>query len=358
MRSIRTIAIGVAAATFAALTAPQAGAKEFKLTAGSSHPPIIPWVGTIKNHVVPQSVVRLKAMGGKHTIKWTEAYAGALYNWKNTLEGVQEGLADLGWVGTLWEPNKLPLHNASFYAPFATTNIGHLAAIQTEMHKNLPILNQRWRKYNQVYLGAQAIDDYVLISRVPITKVSDLKGKKFYAPGASGRWLDGTGAVGVNGALTVYYNGIKTGAVDGAILPGSAVLPFKLYEVGPYVLEADLGGMITGALTMNLDTWKKLPPDMKKMFKQLGAEYGTLVAKRVAANRTKFFGIMRKKGIKFHKLSEAEKAKWAAALPNLAGQWAKQVEAKGLPAKKILKVYMDAVRKRGNKPVRNWDKEL
>ena len=114
MRSFKTLTFGVAAATMVAVSAPLAGAAEFKLTAGSSHPPIIPWVGTIKNFVVPQSVVRLKAMGGKHTIKWTEAYAGALYNWKNTLEGVQDGLADVGWVGTLWEPSKLPLHNASF----------------------------------------------------------------------------------------------------------------------------------------------------------------------------------------------------------------------------------------------------
>ena len=28
----------------------------------------------------------------------------------------QNGLADLGWVGTLWEPIKMPLMNVSFYA--------------------------------------------------------------------------------------------------------------------------------------------------------------------------------------------------------------------------------------------------
>ncbi|MDH3232104.1 MAG: C4-dicarboxylate TRAP transporter substrate-binding protein [Alphaproteobacteria bacterium] len=358
MRSFKTLTFGVATAAMVAVSAPQAGAAEFKLTAGSSHPPIIPWVGTIKNHVVPQSVARLKAMGGKHTIKWTEAYAGALYNWKNTLEGIQDGLADVGWVGTLWEPSKLPLHNASFYAPFATTNIVHLQQIQDEMHRTMPIMRQRWRKYNQVYLGSQAIDGYVLVSKTPIRSVADLKGKKFYAPGASGRWLDGTGAVGVNGALTVYYNGIKSGVTDGAILPGSAVLPFKIYEVAPHLLEPNVGAMITGALTMNLNTWNKLPADMKKMFAQLGQEYGELVAKRVKANRIKHFGIMAKKGAKITVLPLAEQQKWAKALPNLAGQWTKQIEAKGLPAKAVLKTYLDGVRKRGNKPIRAWDKEL
>ena len=78
-------------------------AKEFKITASSSHPPVVPWVAVLKNYVVPEASKRAKALG--HTIKWTQAYAGALYNFKNTMEGIEEGLGDIGWVGTLWEPN-------------------------------------------------------------------------------------------------------------------------------------------------------------------------------------------------------------------------------------------------------------
>jgi len=105
------IATAAAGAVALSLGATTASAKIYKLTAGSSHPPIIPWVAVIKNHVVPQSAARVSAAGKGDTIKWTEAYAGSLYNFKNTLEGVQNGLADIGWVGTLWEPIKMPLMN-------------------------------------------------------------------------------------------------------------------------------------------------------------------------------------------------------------------------------------------------------
>ncbi|HUT50710.1 MAG TPA: C4-dicarboxylate TRAP transporter substrate-binding protein [Alphaproteobacteria bacterium] len=357
MRSLKTLTFGVAAAAMVAVSAPLAGAAEFKLTAGSSHPPIIPWVGTIKNFVVPESVKRLKAMGGKHTIKWTEAYAGALYNWQNTLEGVQEGLADVGWVGTLWEPNKLPLMNVTYFTPFATNNVAHLTQIQNEMHAKLPILNKQWRKYNQVFIGAQTIDNYVIVSKTPIRSVDDLKGKKFYAPAALAGWVRGTGAISVNGALPLYYNGIKTGVTDGAIIPGTGVLPFKIHEVAPYVIDPGLGGMISGALTMNLATWNKLPADMKKLFKQLGTEYGELVTKRVTANRVKHFAIIAKNGAKLSTFPLSEKKRWTAKMPNIAGEWAKNVEAKGLPARQIMKFYLDGVRKRGGQPVRDWDKE-
>lgn len=352
---IRLFAImGIAAASLLAATT-GGEAKVWKLTAGSSHPPIIPWVGTIKNHVVPEAAKRVKAANGD-TIEWTEAYAGALYNFKNTLEGIEEGLADLGWVGTLWEPNKLPLHNVTFYMPFVSENVKIMEEIEAELHATIPAMKQQWAKYNQVYLGPQTIDGYVIISKTPIKSVADLNGQKFMAPGAVAGWLKGTGAIGVNGGLPVYYNNIKTGVANGAIVPGSAILPFKLHEVAPYITQANLGGGITGALTMNKGTFDKMPPKMQQIFLQLGKEYGHIVTKLVTANRAKHFKILAGKGAKISTLPRAEQVKWANSLPDLAGDWVKRIEAKGLPAGQVLKVVMDGVRKRGGKPARDWDK--
>ena len=329
--------------------------KVFNLTASSSHPPVVPWVAVIKNFVVPESVKRAKALG--HTIKWTEAYAGALYNFKNTLEGIEDGLGDVGWVGTLWEPNKLPLQNVTFYTPFVTDSTKIAAEIQNEMHENIPEMKEAFLKYNQIYLGPQTIDDYLLITKKPINTLADLKGLKMFAPGASAQWLKGTGAVPVNGGLPIYYNGIKTGVTDGAILPGSSIIPFKLHEIAPFITQVGLGGGITGALTMNKTTYDKLPPDLQKMFHEIGQEYGDRVAKAVADfHKLSFEVLLPKAGAKVSTLPLAEQKKWAALLPDLAGDWAKRIEAKGLPANRVLKAYMDGVRKRGVTPIREWDK--
>ena len=52
----------------------------------------------------------------------------------------------------------------------------------------------------------------------------------------------------------------------------------------------------------------------------------------------------------------AEQKKWASGLPDLAGIWAAQQAKKGLPGKEVVKFYMESMRKRGAKPLRNWDK--
>ena len=354
--AIRTIAIGTAVAVALALGAPAADAKVYKLTASSSHPPIIPWVATIKNFVVPESNIRLKEIGSPHSIKWTEAYAGALYNFKNTLEGIEQGLGDVGWVGTLWEPVKMPLMNVTFYAPAVTGDVHVLTEIAEELHRTVPAMNEAWSKYNQVYLGPQVADTYHLISNFPIRTVADLKGHKFMTPGATSAWLQGTGAIGVNGGLPVYYNNIKTGVADGAILITTGMLPFKLHEVAPYITKVDLGAPISGALTMNKDTWDSMPLHMKIMFRDLGRDYGRIQTNIVAANVEKFLRIMAKQGATISEFPARERKRWLDGLPDLAGEWVKANEAKGLPAKKVLSVFLEGIRKRGGKPARDWDK--
>jgi hypothetical protein len=56
-------------------------------------------------------------------------------------------------------------------------------------------------------------------------------------------------------------------------------------------------------------------------------------------------------------MSAGERDKWVKSMPNLAADWVKANASKG-PARDIVKTYMDALRARGVKPARNWDKEL
>lgn len=352
------VASAAAAAVGMTLGMSAASAKVYKLTAGSSHPPIVPWVATIKNLVVPESAKRVKALGKGDSIQWTEAYAGSLYNFKNTLEGVQNGLADVGWVGTLWEPIKMPLMNVTFYAPFATGSLDVLNKVGEELHQNVPAMNEAWDKHNQVILGIQVADTYNLFTTFPLKTFKDLDGKKLYGPDALAGWLQGTGAVAVNGGLPVYYNGVQTGVAQGGIVITTGMLPFKLHEVAKYITVVDLGGPISGALTMNKDTWNSLPKHIQDIFAKLGKEYSKVQSGIIEKNRDKFLKLMADQGATVTEFPEAERRKWAKALPNLAKEWADPLQKKGVPAREVMKAFMEGVRAAGEKPLRDWDKEL
>lgn len=331
-------------------------ARDYKMTIGSSHPPVLPWTLPLKTLIVPESNKRLKALGSPDTIQWTEAYAGALYDFNNTLEGIGDGLADIGWVGSLWEPAKQPLQNVAYYSPFVTGDFRALVEVQNQLMEKVPAFAAEWTKHNTVFLGAQVADTYHLVTKFPVKSLEDIKGKKLLAPGAIASRVHGTGAIPVDAGLPVFYNMLQTGVADGAVILITGVLPFKLHEVAPYITKVDLGAVFSGALAMNKKTWDALPPHMKDLFRALGRDYAKMCSDLVAEREAGAWAALGKMpNVTISELPQAERAKWAKALPDVAGDWARR---NGEPGRQVLKIFMDEARKRGAKPLRDWDRGL
>jgi len=329
-----------------------------RLTVASSHTTGLPWVGVMHTLVVPESNARLEAMGSPHRIRWTESYGGSLYKYSHTLEGVEIGLADIGWVGTLWELSKMPLQNVTYYTPFVTDDHDMIANLMNELHERVPELNEAWTAQNQKFLGGSVVDTYHLMTNFPVDSVDDLAGRKILAPGPSAAWLEGTGAVPVDGGLTTYYTQIQTGVADGVLTILTGAPPYRIHEVAPYITLVGIGAQLTGGMAINLDTWNDLPEDVQLVLAGLGAEYSLGVAAEVGARYARGLVSMQEEGATVTELPQAEKQKWIDGLPNIAGRWVEATEARGIPAGDVLRVYMDAVRSRGARPLRNWDLEL
>jgi TRAP-type C4-dicarboxylate transport system substrate-binding protein len=338
------------------LAAMPALARDYKMTIGSSHPPVLPWTIPLQKLVVPESNKRLQAKGSPDKIQWTEAYAGALYDFNNTLEGVGDGLADIGWVGSLWEPAKQPLQNVAYYFPFVSGDVHLMTTLQQRLMERVPAFAAEWTKHNTVFLGAQAADTYHLVTKFPVKSLDDLKGKKLLAPGAIAARVQGTGATPVDAGLPVFYNMLQTGVADGAVILITGVLPFKLHEVAPYITKVDLGAVFSGALAMNKRTFDGLPKHMQELFREIGRDYAKMCADLVAEREASTWAALAKMpNVTVSELPAAERAKWAKALPDIAGDWTKR---NGDAGRQTLKIFMEEARKQGAKPLRDWDKGL
>jgi len=328
------------------------------LTIASSHTTGLPWVGVMHTLVVPESNARLEAMGSPNRIRWTESYGGSLYKYNHTLEAIEIGLADIGWVGTLWELSKMPLQNVTYYTPFVTDDFDMVFEIMNEMHESVPELRDAWAAQNQRFLGGSVVDTYHLMTNFPVDSVDDLNGRKILAPGPSAAWLEGTGAVAVDGGLTTYYTQISTGVADGVLTILTGAPPYRIHEVAPYITLVGIGAQLTGGMSINLDTWNSLPEDVQGVLAELGIEYSEGVAAEVAIRYENGLKSMAADGATITTLPAAEKQRWIDGLPNIAGRWVEATEARGIPAGEVLRTYIDAVRRRGGVPQRDWDREL
>jgi C4-dicarboxylate-binding protein DctP len=250
----------------------------------------------------------------------------------------------------------MPLQNITYYTPFSSEDYYAIFDVYNEMHRTLPALRDAWTAQNQRFLGANALDSYHLMTNFPVTGIEDLRGRKILAPGPAAAWLEGTGAIAVDGGLTTYYTQIQTGVADGVLTILTGAPAYAIHEVAPYITLVGLGGQVSGSMSINLDTWNRLPADVQAVLTELGPEYSRGVAddlkRRYEAGLTR----MRDEGATITPMAVEEKEKWLAAMPDIATAWAEATEARGFPARAILRAYMEGIRARGGNPLRDWDK--
>ncbi len=145
--------------------------------------------------------------------------------------------------------------------------------------------------------------------------------------------------------------------VNGAFLWTEAAVSFKLAEVAPHMLKADLGAVNTKVVTANAETWKRLPDEVKKVIQDVAIAYRDRLAEIAAAKGKESEQGYAKAGGTITTMSEQQRLAWAKGMPNLAKEWAASMDSKGKPGGKALTAYMDVLRADGAKPLRNWDRE-
>lgn len=344
----------IVAGLSAALVLPlQAKAEEISITLVNGHPPIFLWVQQLTQTFIPAVDAALE--GTPYTISWTEAYGGTLAAVGGELEALENALAEVGIVPTVFEPTALPLQNVTYFTPFATPDPELVLRAVDQLHEDIPGMAESWRAYDIEYLGGGfALDNYVLMTTFPFESLDDLQGRRIAAPGPAVNWLEGTGAVGVAGNLTTYYNDIQTGVFEGVIVFPTAAAPARLHEVAPYVTMTDFGAQYAGSVVANGPWFDAQPAEVQEALRVGAAAYTRAYLEAQAARISAAMETLAGGGGTITELSDEQRRRWAEALPDVAGQWAENADARGLPGTQVLDAYIEILRDAGAPLVRDW----
>ena len=329
-----------------------------KLTAIDGYPPRALWTKLFIEYYIPEVDKRL-AKDGKYKIDWQQSWGGQIVKPRGVLDGIKNRLGDIGIVTTVFHASKLPLNNLPYYTPFSSRNPKLVSKVIDDLGDKFPEFQKQFDDQNQVQLTAySSIDNYGVFSKQPVKSSADIKGMKVIAAGPNALYIKAVGGVTVLGDLTTQYNMIKTGIADATVIWPEATITFKLVEVAPYYLETDFGTGVNKSVTINKEVWASLPAPVKKVLKEVAADYRDQVAQAAIDLSDKSVKKFVADGGKIVQMPMAEKKQWADQMPNIAMNLAEDVEKRnGYPAKKILSAYMDALRAAGEHPVRDWDKK-
>lgn len=182
-----------------------------------------------------------------------------------------------------------------------------------------------------------------------------MSGDKVAGAGMNLRYLEGLeGAAGVRGGLTDFYNMLQTGLVDGALLWPEAAQTFKIAEVARYMLDANLGAVNTKTLTANADYWESLPDEVKIVLQEVAVEYRDHLASVAMDEAQAARDANIEAGGTIVEMSAADRQAWAAGMPDIAAEWAAELDAEGEPGSEMLRAYLDKIEAAGDTGVRDW----
>ena len=337
---------------------PIRGQEVIPLTAIDAYAPAALWVRIFLDYYIPE-VDRRLAGTGNYEIDWNKAFGGTVAKTGGVLEALQYGLADIGIITTPFHPDKIPFYNISYVTPLVTADIGLVARTVDELVNRYPELRATWSDYRQVYLTtAGAIDTYQVFMAEPHLSLDDYRGRKISGVGLNLRYLEGLGAAAVSSNLGDFYNNIATGLTDGTLAWAESAVSYKLYEVAPYMMDVRLGAVTSKVVSVNARTWERLPEEVQRVLAEVAIDYRDELAaetdRRAAYSREEF----EVQGGEIIPLSLEQREAWAQSLPNMAREWAEDLERRGLPGRQILTDYMDIMRDNNQPIVRHWDREL
>lgn len=354
------LSAALSAGMLAGLPAQPADAVEtINMIAIDGYPERSMWVREFSAFFIPRVNEEL-AKTGNYEINWQEAYGGTIVKPRGVLEGIKLGLGDIGIVTTIFHNSALPSQGISAVTPFVAADARIVAKAVDEIAREFPQMGAELDAENQVYLATGVVlDTYQIFSKTPISSLADLEGKKIAGAGYNLRYLEGIeGAAGVRGGLPNFYNMLQTGVVDAAMLWPEAAKTFKIAEVAPYMLKADLGAVNSKTVTVNKDVWNKLPDEVRTALQKVAVEYRDHIAGIAMDRAAESLEAYKAGGGTVVEMPQEARISWANSMPNIAVDWARKLDTAGAPGSDMLKAYMAKLKAAGMTPIRDWAAEL
>jgi len=134
-------------------------------------------------------------------------------------------------------------------------------------------INQALEKRNVKVLNVAAGGPYQIYGKdFSVRTPADLKGKKIAVSGtAASKAMELVGAAPTSMSSSDLYVAMQRGTIDATSRPFLTGIGRKLYEVLDNVTVVNMS-YFTSLLSINLDTWNKLPPDLQEIVQKAADE--------------------------------------------------------------------------------------
>ncbi|HEX4986253.1 MAG TPA: TRAP transporter substrate-binding protein [Burkholderiales bacterium] len=288
---------------------------------------LVPWAEDVE-----------KASGGKVKI---EIFPSMALGGKppELLNQVRDGVVDIIWTVNGYTAGLFP-RSEVFELPFVHTNSATATNLAMRDMYNSGAISDEYSSVKVMFLHVHA-GQAIHMADKEVHTPDDLKGLKMRIPTRTGAWIiEALDAAPVAMPVPALPQALSKKVVDGAFIPWEIIPPLKLQDVTKYQIEGPNRmrfGTTTFQVSMNKNTWAKLPPDVQKAFEANNGEARVRAVGKVWTDSEDFgIGVATKAGNKHIVLTEAQLDQFKSKLEPVVQRWTDEVKSKGIDGKALV----------------------
>jgi len=279
----------------------------------------------------------------KGRVKIEPYIAESLVKAKDMPAAVKAGTVDMATFVAAYYPDRMPALNVVDVA--GITNPYAVFMSYLDLYHKEPAMKADFDKWNCQLLIPMGTGETVIAFRIVVENLDGFKGRKIRATGYQGLFMNAVGAVPVPLPHPEIHMALERGTIDGALGFPYAAIAQGYDEIAPCWVRG-VPGNYAIPVVINKNSWEKIPKDLQKIMIEKGKECSKKYAADVTSEDDKAIEKLKQKPKgKVVMLSNADIARWRSQLRPVQEQWAKDLEGKGIPGKKILEAYLKLTEK-------------
>ncbi len=266
-------------------------------------------------------------------VQITPYWSGTLFPSADAIDEMVSGTADIGIVSVVRAKTGYDITKASAHF-FMDAKQQSGRRIFKEWRAKFPEFEKEFKGLKVLaYSGGFY---YQFISRVPIRRIEDFKGLRIACMAAEAEVYRSLGADPQIVSQADVYMQMQKKMLDATNVPLEAIKSFKLNEVAKYVTLVNFYQVPSGNRVMNINSYNKLPADIKKVFDDNVDWWGDTIDSMMIKNDQVATDIAKKSGMELITLPKADMDKFYKPWREHTLSKAKELDAKGLPGTKML----------------------
>lgn len=275
---------------------------------------------------------------GQGKVKVEFYFGASLVGAYEQLSAVMNNVVQVTPYYSGYHPDIAPIPSMALFPLMNIKSLESGLKAADDFFRNNPEVQKEFAKNKVKYMNPLYGADAYMWSKVPLTAAAEFKGLTVRG---FGPWLTLFTAMGssmVSVPVPEIYNSLERGVVKSTVLYLSNGVGLNLFEVTNHLNITNLGHNCGMPMVMNLETWNKLPEDMKKVIDELNTKDAIPNFVRLyQQSREREMKLVKDKGMKLSEFTQPEVEKMIAlAKEKVWMPYAKNLDQKGVNGTKTL----------------------